>query len=432
MALSSSTDGADPRPPPAREQRLTGRPHVPTPRGLQGRGHRPVLQDSTSTAVTSTTSAAPALLGGRSPTTGTTGLFGDFTARTTAQNLAASLLNSNRGAERALLAAGRERIVRMDLGTGLAIPGPPPAEHAAGCNAPRPSPPCCPAPLLVNRAVGPITTPSPGGRVPDCLSSGRYPGAWCRVAPHLSNATFPRSRGRSAASCPANRTGCGCAQDPSGHLAGSRTPSCWRVTRSALWQRALRTPRTGTAPTCRPSWRPSSGTAARRPTPANIRGAQKYVWGVAAGVAMDLPACNAFARQPGGAGLLRLQGTPRRPSHPERDQRAAPDPADRSWADAVYVHHRRRGILRLGQWRGAVPQPASCPDLPGGRGRLVRTSVEPRRSADGNASTPAGSSCAVLRAGPWPIRRQQDGRAPPGHRTVTSTYVGGLIKDALQ
>ena len=139
----SSTDGelisssSSPRTTPDR------RPHVPTPRGLQGRGHRPVHKLD-STAVTSTTSAAPCVAGWSLTDNKNSGLFSDYCADYVAQNLAAGCSNGNRDAERALLAAGRERIVKMDLGTGdvhqaAALPN-----YAAGYRNAPPSPTCCP------------------------------------------------------------------------------------------------------------------------------------------------------------------------------------------------------------------------------------------------------------------------------------------------
>ena len=301
--------------------------------------------------MTSTTSAAPALLGGRSPTTRTADCSAT-TARTTWRRTSPPVCsNGNRDAERALLAAGPRAHRQDGPRHWRRAPGRRPAELRGGLPQRAPHRRHAVRPAAGEQAVGQILTPSPR------RTRSRLPLLWpvplaprCPRSPCVSaTRSSPRSRRRSAASVSSE------IEQAADAPLKIRQATLRRIMNAILLAREIRVANmlqnasnwnSANVQTILAAARWNGG-ASSDPV-ANIHAALEASWGDVTGVAMSLPAYNA-SRATRRCGPTTPTRTPRHPS-PPRARSARCSRSRRSSLGRMQVYHSpRRRSPRLGQ-----------------------------------------------------------------------------------
>lgn len=362
------------------------------------------------------------------------GLFSDYCADYVAQNLAAGCSNGNRDAERALLAAGRERIVKMDLGTGdvhqaAALPN-----YAAGYRNAPPIADMLSAPLLVNKPSDKYYTFAKEDAFQTASPLAGAPGAAVpEIAPRLSNATFTTvmkalggfvsSEIEQAADAPLKIRQATLRRIMNAILLAREIRVANMLQNASNWNSANVQTILAAA-----KW---NGGASSDPV-ANIHAALEASWGDVTGVAMSLPAYNAFARNPAVRAYYAYKNA------------AAPIPTPSEISALLQIppiivgkmQYMSSSTAKSYVWGNDVVLFRSPDELPPISQEDVATSYTFRWNLGG---LPDGSNAS----GGFVVREffVQD-RGPMGgnkmvvlHQdieTMTSTYVGGLIKDALQ
>lgn len=228
------------------------------------------------------------------------GLFSDFCADYAVQNMAAGASGGNLDAERALLTAGRERIVKMDLGTGdvhqaAALPN-----YAAGYRNAPPIADLLSAPLIVNKPSDKYYTFAKEDAFQGATPAGAAPGGGVpEIAPRLSNDTFTTTMKALG----------GFVSSEIEQAADSplkiRQATLRRVMNALILAREIRV---ATLLQTSGNWNAANvatvlaaakwnGGASSDPV-ADLHARIEASWGECSGIAMSLPVYNAFARNP--------------------------------------------------------------------------------------------------------------------------------------
>lgn len=362
------------------------------------------------------------------------GLFSDFCADYAVQNMAAGGSRGNLDAERALLTAGRERIVKMDLGTGdvhqaAALPN-----YAAGYRNAPPIADLLSAPLMVTKPSDKYYTFAKEDAFQGATPAGGAPaGAVPEIAPRLSNATFTTTMKvlggfvsteiEQAADSPLKIRQATLRRIMNALLLARETRVATMLQTSGNWDSAnVATIAAGA------KW---NGSASSDPV-ADLHARIEASWGECSGIAMSLPVYNAFARNPSVRSYYAYKG----------QTAPVPTPAEMSallQLPPIIVSKMQKMTSSTAKgyiWGNHVVLFRQPDEMPPVSQDDVATSYTFRWDLSGLADANAASGGFIVRE-----FFVQD-RGPMGgnkmvvlHQdveTMTSTYVGGLIIDAYQ